>query len=146
MADREERKKEITARRQEQILDGAMEVFIRKGFAAATIPEIARQAGVAAGTIYLYFPNKRELFIKVVEQLVVSPLLKIFSNVSNQNFGVTMQTALENRLEFFQSGTLSRLMLLMSEIQRDEELKQTFNQSLIQPLFKRMSGIFNSQI
>jgi AcrR family transcriptional regulator len=57
MTDRKSRKKEVTARRREQILKAATEVFIRKGFGAATIPEIARTAGLAAGTIYLYFPS-----------------------------------------------------------------------------------------
>jgi AcrR family transcriptional regulator len=41
-------KKEITAQRQEQILKAAMNVFGRKGYAGATVPEIAREAGVAA--------------------------------------------------------------------------------------------------
>ena len=59
----------ITARRQEQILAAALEIFSQKGYTAATIPEIARKAGLAAGTIYLYFPNKRDLFIKVIEEL-----------------------------------------------------------------------------
>ena len=60
MPDRETRKKQILAKRQEQILKAAMEVFSRKGYAAATIPEIARLAGIAAGTIYLYYPSKRD--------------------------------------------------------------------------------------
>jgi AcrR family transcriptional regulator len=145
MSDRETRKKDLTARRQEQILAAALEIFIHKGYSAATIPEIAHQAGLAAGTIYLYFPSKRDLFIKVVETLIVSPLLGIFENVTTENFESTMRAAMENRLEFFRSSYMSRLMLLMSEIQRDPELKNHFNQTLVQPLFQRMSRIFGAQ-
>jgi AcrR family transcriptional regulator len=145
-ADKETRKQQLTARRQDQILTAALEIFAQKGYSAATIPEIARQAGLAAGTIYLYFPNKRDLFIKVVENLLVSPLLSIFEKENSTDFIVSAKAALNNRLAFLESGALGRLMLLMSEIQRDPELKSSFNQTLLQPLFKRMSRIFGAQL
>ncbi len=55
---REQRK---TARR-EAILAAAQDVFARKGFDGATIAEIARAAGVASGTVYLYYESKIDLF------------------------------------------------------------------------------------
>ena len=146
MADRESRKKELTARRREQILSAALEVFSKKGYAAATIPEIARAAGLAAGTIYLYFPGKRELFIKVIENLLVTPLISILENESTENFPTTLKAALDNRLTFFQSGALSRLMLMMSEIQRDPELRAYINQKVLQPLFERVCRVYATQI
>jgi AcrR family transcriptional regulator len=47
----------ITARRN-QILDAATKVFAEKGFHPTTIKDIAREAGIADGTIYNYFENK----------------------------------------------------------------------------------------
>lgn len=44
------------------ILDAALEAFCELGFAGAKIVDIARRAGVAEGTIYLYFDNKDELW------------------------------------------------------------------------------------
>ncbi len=55
---REQRK---TARR-EAILAAAQSVFARKGFDGATIADIARAAGVASGTVYLYYESKIDLF------------------------------------------------------------------------------------
>lgn len=46
-----------------EILQAARSVFAQKGFAAATIDNIAFTAGVAKGTVYLYFPSKRDLFL-----------------------------------------------------------------------------------
>ena len=43
------------------ILDAAMGVFSRKGYHAASIQEIAEEAGVAKGSVYLYFKSKDEL-------------------------------------------------------------------------------------
>ncbi len=51
-----------------KILKSAVKVFARKGFYNAKISEIAHQAGVADGTIYLYFKNKDDILICLFEE------------------------------------------------------------------------------
>jgi len=46
-----------------QILEAAIKVFAEQGFHQATISQIAREAGVADGTIYLYFKNKEDIMV-----------------------------------------------------------------------------------
>lgn len=48
-----------------RILDAAVTVFARNGFYSSKVAHIAREAGVADGTIYLYFKNKEDLLIQV---------------------------------------------------------------------------------
>lgn len=55
--------------RKEVLLEAAAQVFARKGYQRATIREIAEEAGVASGTIYLYFEDKRDLLLGIAEQL-----------------------------------------------------------------------------
>lgn len=50
-----------------RILKSAVKVFARKGFHETKVAEIARAAGVADGTIYLYFKNKDDLLISLFE-------------------------------------------------------------------------------
>lgn len=50
------------------ITEAAVEVFAEKGFHAARISDIARRAGVADGTIYLYFKNKEDLLLSIFEE------------------------------------------------------------------------------
>jgi AcrR family transcriptional regulator len=45
-----------------QILDGAREVFLARGFDGASMGEIAKMAGVSKGTLYVYFDSKESLF------------------------------------------------------------------------------------
>lgn len=47
-----------------RILEAAVKVFAKKGFYQATISQIAKEAGVADGTIYLYFKNKDDILIQ----------------------------------------------------------------------------------
>ena len=46
------------------ILEAAIKVFARQGFYQSTIAQIAREAGVADGTIYLYFKNKDDILVQ----------------------------------------------------------------------------------
>ena len=59
-------RREKVERREEAIVAAARRMFLARGFARTTMAEIARQAGVADGTIYLYFKNKEDLARAVV--------------------------------------------------------------------------------
>ncbi|VDC23575.1 HTH-type transcriptional regulator AcrR [Pseudogemmobacter humi] len=52
-------------RKFEQVVDGALRVFLRDGFEGASVDEIAREAGVSKATLYSYFPDKRIMFAEV---------------------------------------------------------------------------------
>lgn len=54
----------------ERILRAAIKVFASKGFYATKVSEIAKTAGVADGTIYLYFKNKDDLLISIFEDRI----------------------------------------------------------------------------
>lgn len=53
--------------KRERILEAALRVFAERGFYNAKVSEVARAAGVADGTIYLYFKNKDDLLIQLFE-------------------------------------------------------------------------------
>ena len=60
-------KRDVVAEfRRGEILDAARRVFAARGFAAATVDEIAKQAGIAKGTIYLYYRSNTETSIPVL--------------------------------------------------------------------------------
>jgi AcrR family transcriptional regulator len=55
-------------------MSAALAVFGEHGLAAARLDDIAKLAGLSKGTIYLYFPNKEELFREMVRQTVVTQI------------------------------------------------------------------------
>src|SRR6202011_3188961 len=63
--------------RREAILAAALDEFSARGFAAARLDDVARRAGVAKGTIYLYFRDKEALFQELVRS-VIGPLIARF--------------------------------------------------------------------
>src|SRR5882672_6805507 len=62
-----------------QIIDGACRVFLQRGFDAASMGEIAREAGVSKGTLYVYFKSKEELFEAIVEEQRLQEAEQIFA-------------------------------------------------------------------
>ncbi len=56
--------------KRERILDAAVRVFARKGFYLTRVSEVAKAAGVADGTIYLYFKSKDDLLVSLFENRI----------------------------------------------------------------------------
>jgi AcrR family transcriptional regulator len=70
-ADRAVRWRRRKEARPNEILAAALALFGERGFAATRLDDVALRAGVTKGTLYLYFPNKQELFEAVVRQALV---------------------------------------------------------------------------
>ncbi len=66
---------EMNTGKRERILQAAISVFAERGFYNAKMEDIARAAGVAVGTTYLYFENKDDLMISIFEE-EMAPIIK----------------------------------------------------------------------
>jgi TetR/AcrR family fatty acid metabolism transcriptional regulator len=62
------RAKAVDKRR--RILEAAVSVFARKGYFAARVSDIAKKAGVADGTIYLYFRGKEDVLVRLFDEVM----------------------------------------------------------------------------
>ncbi len=56
-------------RTRQRLLDAAEVVFGHEGYEAASIADLTREAGVALGTFYVYFPDKRAILVEVIDSL-----------------------------------------------------------------------------
>lgn len=68
--------------KRERILKGALSAFAKKGFYNTKVSEIASEAGVADGTIYLYFKNKDDLLISLFEDRMEWIIARLRSELS----------------------------------------------------------------
>jgi TetR/AcrR family fatty acid metabolism transcriptional regulator len=67
-----------------RIIKAATKIFAKKGFYQAKISEIAREAGVADGTIYIYFENKDDILISLFEEQMKGVLDNMMMQISNE--------------------------------------------------------------
>lgn len=70
-------------KRKKEILDKALDLFMENGYEDVTFQKIADKCGVTRTTLYIYFKNKKEIFVWSIKQLtneIESSLLKIIDN------------------------------------------------------------------
>jgi AcrR family transcriptional regulator len=88
--------------RREEVLEAARRIFARLGYAATTVEEIAKEAGMAKGTIYLYFRSKEEVYTALLTgdlEYLANQMIK----------GMSAAGTFEERLAEFLDQSLSQL-------------------------------------
>ena len=78
--------------RRAQLLRAARKVFRAKGYDGATVSEIVREAGVAQGTFYLYFPSKKDAAVSLVDGMMETMAQAVATAMESR-------TSFEDRLE-----------------------------------------------
>ncbi|MBU4463049.1 MAG: TetR/AcrR family transcriptional regulator [Proteobacteria bacterium] len=148
----QERKERERGRRRQQILIAAKKVFYNKGFAKVTMEDIAKEAELSPGTLYLYFKSKDELCaslsLRILQYLNIR--LRHVSAEKGLN-GQQKLEALKNAIidvyEFDPLILINLFRLQSSEILKNlsprllADIKELFNSSL-----GAMSDIFNEEI
>jgi AcrR family transcriptional regulator len=133
--------------RPQQIIEAALEVFGECGLANARLQDIADRAGVSKGTIYLYFPNKEELFREMIRQTAVDAI-QSGEKVSGQ--GTPTQqlcAAMRGYWTFVRSpvfGTIHRLVL--GELHQFPDLAKFYADEVVTRGLRLLSGIIRRGI
>src|SRR5690625_3294012 len=68
-----------------QIIDAAVKVIAENGYTKSQVSKIAKQAGVADGTIYLYFKNKDDILVSVFKEKMGQFIEKISQQIDREN-------------------------------------------------------------
>ncbi len=127
---------QLIAARRNQILDAATKVFAEKGFHPTTIKDIAKQAGIADGTIYIYFENKTALMLGILDRMNESEQRDIdFSQFTEGDFRSFMKTYLRHRLMVLKADNFEIFRVVVSEILVNKELRELHYQKILEPTF-----------
>ena len=137
------RKVDADTRRQ-AILDAALSVFAEHGFEAARLDEVAARAGVAKGTLYLYFQHKEALFEELIRG-AVAPVIDTLSTVA-ANPSVPPVAVLEAFFGMFEQqvlGTRRKLLLrlIIAEGPRFPAIAEFYYREVVSRGIKLMRGV-----
>jgi AcrR family transcriptional regulator len=116
------------------ILDAALDVFAEKGFADARLDDVAARAGVAKGTIYLYFASKDALFEALIHSGIAAPIEAIEEKVLALD--LPAEATLRMLFAFLRQevlGTRRReiVHLILSEAGRFPEIAAVYHREVI---------------
>jgi len=119
----QERKQRERERRRQQIIVAAKRVFTEKGFNKATIEDIARNAELSPGTLYLYFKNKEELYTSLSLRILQYLSIRVEHVKNETNLGpLEKLDALMNAMyDVYEFDPL--ILINMFHLQSSETLK-----------------------
>jgi len=136
----------LIKKRKAQILTGALTAFGNRGFKDTTIAEIAQSAGIAEGTIYNYYKNKREILISLVNQYFVSQ--RLFGNTGKlllSTDSLELQKIIQERLQTnFENAKL--LFLFLTEVQHNKKIRVKYARQVTDPIFQALETTLSSGI
>jgi AcrR family transcriptional regulator len=128
--------------RPEQIIKAALEVFGECGLANARLQDIAERAGVSKGTIYLYFPNKEELFREMIRQTAVAAIERAEKAETHGTPTSQLLAYMRGYWVFVRSpvfGTIYRLVL--AELHQFPDLAKFYAEEVVARGQRLLSGI-----
>jgi AcrR family transcriptional regulator len=145
-ATRQDARAAKTAARRDAILDAALDEFSAKGFASARLEDVAKRAGIAKGTIYLYFADKESLFQELIRAKMV-PVVGSLELAFATN--LPLRTIVEQAVEIFVRevyDTRRKLVirLMISEGPRFPALAEFYYREVLSRLLKALRGMLRN--
>jgi AcrR family transcriptional regulator len=130
---------QLVATRRNQILDGAAKVFAEKGFHSATIRDIAREVGIADGTIYNYFDNKPALLLGIFDRIRASVQPNLVEpdegavNLNAVDFRSFLEAYFRYPLMALKSDNFALFRVIISEMLINESLRELYFKQILEP-------------
>jgi len=138
--------KQLIDARRHQILDAATAVFAVKGFHGATIRQIAQQAGIADGTIYIYFKTKTDLLLGILDRINESERrAEDLGQAVNGNFDDFFVAYLRHRMKLLDAN-FQALRAILPDILSNPELRDHYYRQVIEPSFMLVEPMFQHLI
>lgn len=118
-----------------RIIEAATRVFARKGFYHSKISEIAKEAGVADGTIYIYFDNKDDILICLFEEQMKTVLLNMNAQLDGiEDPSQKLTTFALTHLELIESNPDMAEIIQVELRQSGKFMKEYKNEGFLQYL------------
>lgn len=135
------------AQRSEEITAAALRVFARRGLHQTALEDVAKEAGVSKGTIYLYFKSKEDLFIAAAQQVVLSPgdlTMKLPPSPIQEKEAASILRAIARQVyrRFRTPAYLAMFGLIAAETLQHPEWGQLYFEKIVLALNHRVAELF----
>src|ERR671911_1079200 len=124
------------ADKRDAILRAATEVFARNGFFQSQVADVARVAGVAAGTVYLYFKSKDDLLVSIFERSMNDVLAEGRAAID----GIADPAQRLRELAHLHLGRVGRdrdlAVVFQVELRQSVKFMERFSETFLQDYFK----------
>ncbi|MDI1345647.1 MAG: TetR/AcrR family transcriptional regulator [Pseudolabrys sp.] len=129
--------------RRDAILAAALDEFSARGFEATRLDDVARRAGIAKGTIYLYFRDKDTLFQELVRAML-APLIAGIEAMGATDLPIAVLAERFVDLfvrEIYETRRQDVIRLMIAEGRRFPKLAEFYYREVLSPIFDAMRGL-----
>ena len=139
--------------KEQDILSAAIKIFADKGFSAATTNEIAKEAGVAEGTIFRYYKTKKEILKKVMislitvlaEEFIVVRIGKVLKDNKDKTEREILKALFKDRFEII-IKYWDMIKIVFTELQYHEDLRKIFIENFAGKGKKILGGFYKEYV
>lgn len=132
---------QLTATKQRHILGAAARVFAAQGFHASTVKDVAREAGVAHGSIYNAFENKHALLIGLFELMAAQAVEETAPPPPGTDPRALLTEMLRRPLAALTRGDAELFRVVVAEVLVNRELAERFRIRVLEPMIAVSAGV-----
>lgn len=132
-----------------EILNAAVAEFLQAGIANATMERIAKRAGLAKGTLYLYYPSKEALLAGALDATVSFSALSSIAHPRAPGETVRAYIArllIPSMVNLHASGRLELTRLMLGEARRQPQLAQFYREQVYWPWHRHFEQLLQTAV
>jgi TetR/AcrR family fatty acid metabolism transcriptional regulator len=124
-----------------RILGAAVRVFARKGYFASRVADVAKAAGIADGTIYLYFRTKDDILVSLFDQVMAEHLAAARQEVAGLDGAPARLRAIAERHLRLLGGNRDLAVVFQVELRQSTKFMERFTASWLKDYFDVVQGV-----
>jgi TetR/AcrR family fatty acid metabolism transcriptional regulator len=127
--------------KRQRILQAAVKVFARKGYFGARVSDVAGKAGVADGTIYLYFRNKEDILVSLFDEVMAEHIAEARQQLGQAGSAAEgLRLVAENHLRLLGENR-DLAVVFQIELRQSTKFMERFTASWLQDYFDTLTGV-----
>jgi TetR/AcrR family transcriptional regulator, fatty acid metabolism regulator protein len=130
--------------KRQRILDAAVRVFARKGYFASRVSDVAKAAGIADGTIYLYFRNKDDVLVSLFDEIMSEHVEAGRREISNIEGAQQKLLAIAQHHLRLLGGNRELAVVFQVELRQSTKFMERFTATWLKDYFDLLQSVIES--
>jgi len=130
--------------KRQRILQAAVKVFAKQGYFGARVADVAKKAGVADGTIYLYFRNKEDILVSLFDEVMAEHVAAARADLANVEGAAAGLRVIAERHLTLLGENRDLAVVFQVELRQSTKFMERFTASWLQDYFSTLTEVLEA--